>query len=366
MSNPAASPAAESEGSAEPVSAAPTPTSAAVTSTSTGAKELCWHFCRPDVKSKVLQHAPTAATSADTLTLSPRTGSKATAAPAAHPKDLEYAAPSKVVFVRNLPLDIDESELLDLAKPYGGARAVLLLQRKGQAFVELRSTASAASMKQGLEDSPVEIRGWRAIVSFSKRDRITPPPKVDVSKALAAAAGGHSADSVAGTTGTVPRVSRVLLVTIMNVVYPVTVDILSQVFASYGQLEKVVVFLRDPNVAGLVQMPNLETAIAAKEALDGQCIYTNCNKMRIQFSKLDSVSVRYNNDKSRDFTDDSLPPGPPGALTEEEATGPLDHMQPHYGMHGVHEDMHGPYDAPLPHGGPHEAYGAAPPPPSQQ
>ncbi len=245
-------------------------------------------------------------------------------------QDLEYSAPSRVVFVRNLPLDVDEAELLAMAKPYGGARAVLLLQRKGQAFVELKDTHLAAAMKRGMDESPVELRGWKAMCAFSKRDRITPPPKVDVSKALAAAAGGPSATSVAGTTGTVPRVSRVLLVTIMNVVYPVTVDILQQVMAAFGEIEKVVVFVRDPNVAALVQMPSLESvsssafaffphaastlftvqAIKAKENLDGQCIYTNCNKMRIQFSKLDGVSVRYNNDKSRDFLNPALPQGP--------------------------------------------------------
>ena len=173
-------------------------------------------------------------------------------------QDLEYAAPSRVVFVRNLPLDVDEAELLAMAMPYGGARAVLLLQRKGQAFVELNDTHLASAMKRGLDDNPVELRGWKAMCAFSKRDRITPPPKVDVSKALAAAAGGPSASSVTGSTGTVPRVSRVLLVTIMNVVYPVTVDILQQVMAAFGVLEKIVVFVRDPNVAALVQMPSLE------------------------------------------------------------------------------------------------------------
>lgn len=153
-----------------------------------------------------------------------------------------------------------------MAKPYGGARAVLLLQRKGQAFVELKDTHLAAAMKRGMDESPVELRGWKAMCAFSKRDRITPPPKVDVSKALAAAAGGPSAISVAGTTGTVPRVSRVLLVTIMNVVYPVTVDILQQVMAAFGDIEKIVVFVRDPNVAALVQMPSLEAVSTARKA----------------------------------------------------------------------------------------------------
>ena len=76
--------------------------------------------------------------------------------------------------------------------------------------------------------------------------------------------------SVAGSTGTVQRVSRVLLVTIMNVVYPVTVDILQQVMSAFGEIERVVVFVRDPNVAALVQMPSLE-AVSGREILFSLC-----------------------------------------------------------------------------------------------
>lgn len=35
--------------------------------------------------------------------------------------------------------------------------------------------------------------------------------------------------------------------------------------------------------------------------------------MRIDNSKLTALNVKYNNDKSRDFTNPSLPPGDPGA-----------------------------------------------------
>lgn len=41
--------------------------------------------------------------------------------------------------------------------------------------------------------------------------------------------------------------------------------------------------------------------------LDGKNIYPNCCILRIDFSKMLSVNVRYNNDKSRDFTNPDLP-----------------------------------------------------------
>lgn len=51
----------------------------------------------------------------------------------------------------------------------------------------------------------------------------------------------------------------------------------------------------------------------AKAVLDGQNIYNGCCTLRIDNSKLTSLNVKYNNDKSRDFTNPSLPPGEPGS-----------------------------------------------------
>ncbi|PIO15980.1 hypothetical protein AB205_0179320 [Aquarana catesbeiana] len=47
----------------------------------------------------------------------------------------------------------------------------------------------------------------------------------------------------------------------------------------------------------------------AKLALDGQNIYNACCTLRIDFSKLTSLNVKYNNDKSRDYTRPDLPSG---------------------------------------------------------
>ena len=47
----------------------------------------------------------------------------------------------------------------------------------------------------------------------------------------------------------------------------------------------------------------------AKLSLDGQNIYTNCCTLRIDYSKLASLNVRFNNLKSRDYTRNDLPTG---------------------------------------------------------
>ncbi len=48
---------------------------------------------------------------------------------------------------------------------------------------------------------------------------------------------------------------------------------------------------------------------ARLQSLDGQNIYNSCCTLRIEFSKLTSLNVKYNNDKSRDYTNPTLPNG---------------------------------------------------------
>lgn len=51
--------------------------------------------------------------------------------------------------------------------------------------------------------------------------------------------------------------------------------------------------------------PNAPNALS--QSLDGQNIYNACCTLRISFSKLTSLNVKYNNDKSRDYTRPDLP-----------------------------------------------------------
>ena len=48
------------------------------------------------------------------------------------------------------------------------------------------------------------------------------------------------------------------------------------------------------------------------QSLNGQNIYNGCCTLRIDFSKLQALNVKYNNDKSRDYTNPSLPSGDGG------------------------------------------------------
>lgn len=52
-----------------------------------------------------------------------------------------------------------------------------------------------------------------------------------------------------------------------------------------------------------------ENVTISLQALDGQNIYNTRCILRIEFSRLPNLKIKYNNDKSRDFTRFDLPPG---------------------------------------------------------
>ncbi|KAH3796060.1 hypothetical protein DPMN_149626, partial [Dreissena polymorpha] len=108
--------------------------------------------------------------------------------------------------------------------------------------------------------------------------------------------------------------TTVLLVRVEDFINNVTIELLYQVFSKFGKVLKIIFFDEDNTLQALVQFGDFVTANAAKRSLDGQNIYSGCCKLRIYYSKLRQLDVHYNNDKSRDFTNPSLPTGNPGLV----------------------------------------------------
>nr|AAT72299.1 polypyrimidine tract binding protein [Drosophila melanogaster] len=121
-----------------------------------------------------------------------------------------------------------------------------------------------------------------------------------------------SAVNAGGNTNAAGGPNTVLRVIVESLMYPVSLDILHQIFQRYGKVLKIVTFTKNNSFQALIQYPDANSAQHAKSLLDGQNIYNGCCTLRIDNSKLTALNVKYNNDKSRDFTNPALPPGEPG------------------------------------------------------
>lgn len=118
--------------------------------------------------------------------------------------------------------------------------------------------------------------------------------------------------------------SNVLLAAIENMQYTVTLDVLHTVFSAFGSVLKIAMFDKNGGLQALIQYPDIKTATAAKEALEGHCIYEGgfC-KLHITYSRHTDLSIRVNNDRSRDYTTPNIIPllsVPPSAALGQQSS----------------------------------------------
>ncbi|CAJ0955953.1 unnamed protein product, partial [Mesorhabditis belari] len=127
-----------------------------------------------------------------------------------------------------------------------------------------------------------------------------------IGKAILGGTGSSQLDIAGGTQQSPNSVLRVI---IENMLYPVTLDVLHGIFSRFGKVLRIITFNKNNTFQALVQLSEATSAQVARQALDNQNVYNGCCTLRIDYSKLATLNVKYNNDKSRDYTNPNLPSG---------------------------------------------------------
>eukprot|EP00062_Callorhinchus_milii_P015609 gi/632966034/ref/XP_007899194.1/ PREDICTED: polypyrimidine tract-binding protein 1 isoform X3 [Callorhinchus milii] len=226
--------------------------------------------------------------------------------------------PSKVIHIRKLPNDITEAEVISLGLPFGKVTNLLMLKGKNQAFIEMNSEEAANTMVSYYSTVTPYLRNHPIYIQYSNHKELktdNSPNQARAHAALQAVTAVQSANmaitgtGVADTSVALTGQSPVLRIIVENLFYPVTLDVLHQIFSKFGSVMKIITFTKNNQFQALLQYTDGPSAQHAKLALDGQNIYNACCTLRIDFSKLTSLNVKYNNDKSRDYTRPDLPSG---------------------------------------------------------
>ena len=200
---------------------------------------------------------------------------------------LPVLKPSKVLFLRNLPRTVTYADALSLVSHFStSAEPKIYLQpAKCQGFVEFATEAESSQCLRYYSLNPIMLKGCSIQISYSNRSNVaTIPPKIDIMP------------------------GRVLLVHVINLLYPVNIEMLHQIFSKFGIVERIITFQKDANVfQAFIQFDTIEHASRALSGLDNENIYTGCNSLRVQFSNFTEITVKYNNNRSRDYTNPDLP-----------------------------------------------------------
>jgi hypothetical protein len=156
---------------------------------------------------------------------------------------------SKVLYFDNLPVSWNEEKLKSFLQEHGEAKKIVLLRKRNalfagynpttletiknntiQALAEMPDVASASKVVLALSENPLAHDGRTLAVSYSKNQEL---------RARTVSSKRNSLREYG--TG---KVNRILLVTIQNPTYPITTDLVHEIFNPYGTVQKVVIFVK--------------------------------------------------------------------------------------------------------------------------
>lgn len=196
--------------------------------------------------------------------------------------------PSRVVHLRNVPQQLSEQEIVYLGLYFGHVVNVLFLRGKNQAFLEFESLSDAQQMIAFFSATSTTFAGKKIFVQYSNHQELSTDPSnasnLAAQNALVDAVQLHRAGREGGK-------ATVLRATVLNMLYPVTLDVLTQIFSKFGPIVKMITFNKNDKFQALVQMRDSMAANNAKMALNGQNIYTGCCTLQIDYSKLTNLEV---------------------------------------------------------------------------
>ncbi|TKS83754.1 Heterogeneous nuclear ribonucleoprotein L [Collichthys lucidus] len=197
---------------------------------------------------------------------------------------------------------------------------VVMMPKKRQALVEYEDMNGSCNAVTYAAENQVYIAGHPAFINYSTSQKISRP--------------GDSDDT--------RSVNNVLLLTIINPIYPITTDVLYTICNNCGPVQRIVIFRK-----------NGVQAMRAKASLNGADIYSGCCTLKIEYAKPARLNVFKNDQDTWDYTNPNLSGQDPNANPNKRQRQPAllgdhppDYGGPQGGYHGYNEDSYGP---PPPH-----------------
>ncbi|XP_075452524.1 heterogeneous nuclear ribonucleoprotein L-like isoform X2 [Ascaphus truei] len=190
---------------------------------------------------------------------------------------------SPVVHVRGLPKSVVEADLVEVLTKFGTICYVRMMPSKRQALVEFEDIEFSKKCVTFATSVPVHIAGQQAFFNYSTSKLISRPSNTD--------------DPSGG--------NKVLLLSIQNPLYPITVDALYSVCNPVGKVERIVIFKRK-GFQAMVEFETVEMAQKAKSALNGADIYAGCCTLQIEYARPTRLNVIQNDNDSWDYSKPNL------------------------------------------------------------
>ncbi|XP_029637625.1 heterogeneous nuclear ribonucleoprotein L isoform X2 [Octopus sinensis] len=241
-------------------------------------------------------------------------------------EDPHKPSPSPVVHVRGLSETVVEQDLVDTLQNFGCISYVIMMPKKRQALVEFEDIAGATECVNYVQSNQLYVSGHPAFFNFSTSQKIQRP----------------------GGPEDMRTANHILLFTILNPQYPITVEVMHTISSPYGQVQRIVIFKKN-GVQAMVEFETVDQAKRAKQALNGADIYSGCCTLKIEYAKPTKLNVVRNDNESWDYSNPSLGKSPVVAKNQpllqdpRYAPGPTPYgecpQSPEVGLLGNHPDV---------------------------
>uniref|UniRef100_A0A1A8MLF0 RRM domain-containing protein n=1 Tax=Nothobranchius pienaari TaxID=704102 RepID=A0A1A8MLF0_9TELE len=246
--------------------------------------------------------------------------------------------PSPVVHIRGLVDGVMEADLVKAMQEFGTISYVVMMPNKRQALVEYEDMKCSCNAVIYAAENQVNIAGHPSFINYSTSQKISRPGDADDTRS----------------------VNNVLLLTIVNPIYPITTDVLYTICNNCGPVQRIVIF-RKIGVQAMVEFDSVQSAQRAKASLNGADIYSGCCTLKIEYAKPARLNVFKNDQDTWDYTNPNLsgqdadgegnwnnsqdPNANPNKRQRQPALlgdHPADYGGPQGGFHSYSDDAYGP------------------------
>nr|CDS35017.2 heterogeneous nuclear ribonucleoprotein l [Hymenolepis microstoma]CDS35018.2 heterogeneous nuclear ribonucleoprotein l [Hymenolepis microstoma] len=207
------------------------------------------------------------------------------------PEEWGDIEPSPVVHITDLPEHTLEIDLEKLFDRFGHIVEIIMLPNKRQSLIEFEDQNDADRVVQRAENFPFMVGNQRLRLSYSTSKRLKNRGRLD--------------DSVMQNDRSPPPENNILLLTIYNAQYPITVDIIHQVTSRHGKVLRIVIF-RKTGVQAMVEFESIEDARETKRHINGADIYSGCCSIKVEYAKQTRLKVVRNCLDSWDYENPNL------------------------------------------------------------
>lgn len=253
------------------------------------------------------------------------------------------AAPSRVLYLSNLPRNCNENDLGNIMGQFGPISCVQLMRGGREALIEYGDLKIAADViktanKKVFNIGPNVVRlEYSNSQTIRRRDSGSVP---SMSGSMSSRDMRMMEQSMMHRQNSVRSVepTRVLHLDIANAQYPINAEVVYTICSlngREGRVNRICVSKMNPDesVEAVVEFSSVIDAQKVYEQLNGADIYSGCCTLNISFSKLNRVMVVKNDEMTYDYTTSN--PGRGGLLGSQPPSG----MMGQGGMMGSHNRM---------------------------